>query len=36
MHQGSVEDAHLIICHMIGYYFVDAAEPETASVTAKK
>jgi D-sedoheptulose 7-phosphate isomerase len=25
-HLGSVEDAHLIICHMIGYYFVDSAE----------
>lgn len=33
-HLGSVEDAHLIICHMIGYYFQDAAEPEAAS--AKK
>lgn len=22
-HAGSIEDAHVIICHMIGYYFVD-------------
>ena len=22
-HAGSVEDAHMIICHMIGYYFVN-------------
>jgi D-sedoheptulose 7-phosphate isomerase len=22
-HRGSIEDAHVIICHMIGYYFVD-------------
>lgn len=22
-HQGSIEDVHMIICHMIGYYFVD-------------
>jgi D-sedoheptulose 7-phosphate isomerase len=22
-HIGSIEDAHMIICHMIGYYFVD-------------
>lgn len=22
-HLGSIEDAHMIICHMIGYYFVD-------------
>ena len=27
-HQGSIEDAHVIICHMIGYYFVDADGPE--------
>jgi len=22
-HAGSIEDVHMIICHMIGYYFVD-------------
>ncbi len=22
-HIGSIEDVHMIICHMIGYYFVD-------------
>ena len=22
-HPGSIEDAHMIICHMIGYYFLD-------------
>lgn len=22
-HVGSVEDAHMVICHMVGYYFVD-------------
>jgi len=21
-HAGSIEDAHVIICHIIGYYFV--------------
>lgn len=26
-HVGSVEDAHMIICHMIGYYFVDFEQP---------
>jgi len=26
-HVGSVEDAHMIICHMIGYYFVDFEKP---------
>lgn len=23
-HMGRIEDAHMIICHMIGYYFMDA------------
>jgi D-sedoheptulose 7-phosphate isomerase len=22
-HMGRIEDAHMIICHMIGYYFMD-------------
>jgi D-sedoheptulose 7-phosphate isomerase len=22
-HMGRIEDAHLIVCHMIGYYFMD-------------
>ena len=22
-HLGSIEDAHMIVCHMIGYYFMD-------------
>ncbi len=26
-HVGSIEDAHMIICHMIGYYFVDFEKP---------
>lgn len=26
-HAGSVEDAHMIICHMIGYYFLDFEKP---------
>jgi D-sedoheptulose 7-phosphate isomerase len=25
-HVGTVEDAHVIICHMIGYYFADLAD----------
>lgn len=25
-HIGSIEDAHIIICHMVGYYFVDLDE----------
>lgn len=23
-HMGRIEDAHMIVCHMIGYYFMDA------------
>ncbi len=23
MHMGRIEDAHMIVCHMIGYYFMD-------------
>ena len=22
-HMGRIEDAHMIVCHMIGYYFMD-------------
>jgi hypothetical protein len=29
-HMGRIEDAHMIVCHMIGYYFMDA---EAMSVT---
>jgi len=29
-HVGSVEDVHLIICHMIGYYFVDSEKAPDA------
>ncbi len=25
-HMGRIEDAHLVICHMIAYYFMEAAE----------
>ena len=25
-HMGRIEDAHMIVCHMIGYYFMDAAK----------
>jgi D-sedoheptulose 7-phosphate isomerase len=28
-HMGRIEDAHMHICHMIGYYFMDC-EPQTA------
>jgi hypothetical protein len=27
-HMGRIEDAHLAVCHMIGYYFMDK-EPMT-------
>jgi D-sedoheptulose 7-phosphate isomerase len=23
-HMGHIEDAHLVVCHMIAYYFMDA------------
>jgi D-sedoheptulose 7-phosphate isomerase len=26
-HMGRIEDAHMIVCHMIGYYFMDADVP---------
>ena len=22
-HMGRIEDAHMIVCHMVGYYFMD-------------
>jgi D-sedoheptulose 7-phosphate isomerase len=31
-HTGSIEDAHMIICHMIAYYFVDS-EKNQATVS---
>lgn len=34
-HMGSVEDAHLVICHMIGYYFVDTADLEMRAKAEK-
>ncbi len=27
MHMGRIEDAHLVICHMIAYHFMDAEKP---------
>jgi D-sedoheptulose 7-phosphate isomerase len=30
-HMGRIEDAHMIICHMIGYYFMEAEMLKTAS-----
>lgn len=24
LHMGRIEDAHMVVCHMIGYYFMDA------------
>jgi D-sedoheptulose 7-phosphate isomerase len=26
-HMGRIEDAHMIICHMIGYYFMESEKP---------
>jgi D-sedoheptulose 7-phosphate isomerase len=26
-HMGRIEDAHMVICHMIAYYFMEEAEP---------
>jgi D-sedoheptulose 7-phosphate isomerase len=26
-HMGRIEDAHMIVCHMIGYYFMDTPQP---------
>ncbi len=26
-HMGRIEDAHMIVCHMIGYYFMDTERP---------
>ena len=25
-HMGRIEDAHMVICHMVGYFFMDSAE----------
>ena len=30
-HMGRIEDAHMIVCHMIGYYFMDAAAKQPAT-----
>jgi len=27
-HMGRIEDAHMIVCHMIGYYFMDTEQPK--------
>jgi D-sedoheptulose 7-phosphate isomerase len=37
-HMGRIEDAHLIVCHMIAYYFMDkeAAEQTTQPVEARQ
>jgi D-sedoheptulose 7-phosphate isomerase len=29
-HMGRIEDAHMIVCHMIGYYFMDTEYAVTA------
>jgi len=28
-HMGRIEDAHMIVCHMIGYYFMEAEQSST-------
>ncbi|MBI5723958.1 MAG: SIS domain-containing protein [Planctomycetes bacterium] len=33
-HMGIIEDAHMIICHMIGYHFMDSSDP--ARLAAKQ
>src|SRR5579884_3298381 len=30
-HMGRIEDAHMIVCHMIGYYFMDTEYAEAAA-----
>lgn len=30
-HMGRIEDAHMIVCHMICYYFMDAERPATST-----
>lgn len=30
-HMGRIEDAHMIVCHMIGYYFMEAADRAAAA-----
>lgn len=32
-HMGRIEDAHMVICHMIGYYFMDAETYTEAAVS---
>ncbi len=27
-HMGRIEDAHMIVCHIIGYYFMETGEPK--------
>ena len=31
-HMGRIEDVHMIVLHMIGYYFMDAEKPAAAGV----
>ncbi len=33
-HMGRIEDAHMIVCHMIGYYFMEAAGESTQTYRA--
>jgi D-sedoheptulose 7-phosphate isomerase len=28
-HMGRIEDAHMMVCHMIGYYFMDTEYADT-------
>src|SRR5580692_12384927 len=30
-HMGRIEDAHMIICHMIAYHFMESSKPETGN-----
>jgi D-sedoheptulose 7-phosphate isomerase len=30
-HMGRIEDGHMIVCHMIGYYFMDAEQSSGAA-----
>ena len=29
-HMGRIEDAHMVVCHMIGYYFMDSAQVQAS------
>lgn len=31
-HMGIIEDAHMIVCHMIGYHFMDSRDPAKLSL----